>query len=1357
MLVTHSLTWFQFKMQLRFIYAIFLALTILARTNAFKFKTDESEKELGTESPILLKNPFAEAAKTSATDIEETDTPQEDANGDAVIFGDKQSLPLETKSVQEPSAKVKDDELITGDETLVDEEKARDEKSADSPNENEEVEGRFFLKDKLCALGLTSCEPKRGSSYHQHVDSTVGYAHGNVKYVQPVKVVPHGPPVPAIDLDNGYGAPKPSHHSQSSGYGAPKPSYNSPSDSYGPPKPSYTPTSGSYGAPKPSYNAPKPAYNAPSPSSSYGVPKPSHGNLTPTYGAPKPTYDAPKPVYKPSYNPPTDSYGVPKPSYNAPVDSYGAPLAKPSYQPPIYHSTGSFSSKFDVSESQNTGFVASSSSNANGNANFHHEHPFQTNFQSTNNKRENSQFGIGDVARPGQHNHFHATNVNHQSTGTFQQTQGNNGFSQNHNAFSQPQGIVPGVNSGHRQGRKDECLCVPVAECPTHSIVNSFIDYSQLIDPRTKKTIIEGENKVASAQNTDSLDLAKETTDVESNRARSLKLDILVEDVQDSPVKARSPEKVEAGSGDDAEIDVSAPRTDKITRTEESKRKRRDLTEQLPLAKDNESEDEEENIEATTRLLAEGEGQITDAEGRRLSNVLAEANEVTPEDENLSRDAIEIDLISEKDLEERKCPEYGCSTDDKSEPDFISIDDIIEQNEQKKKINLGEIGSTVSDKVTAASTSVKGGVDRFIGNIGNFFGINGTLQPTVGVSFGLPQAGPGYGGYAQNPLETGGAINPYYNSPNGLPVGAVDLNPLVSFQTTTNEEGELVAKPLINLHVTPNGCGIFGCDNDDPFNTKKSGNGGLLDFLFKNKNENSKQNYYQQEQQPNNYHTGQYDQFEPSSYIPTQQFVPYQPQQTTTQQYQSNYQPTYTRPIGPQVQSQSNPDRFFEDDSGSQSTVVHKHHHYHHHKVSGSNQGLNFGIVDDVYSRNPNIDETIEATNNVKRNTFGTVEEVPIEQVRPIGSQNKPKKGVRFPSARSLDRKKRSPDGVGHHGHHAGHHGHHDPNHHQAQFGHHDPNHQGQFGQHHPNHQTQFGQQPLPGQQVPQQNNGQFGVRPTLPSFEDLWISLSATLWSQRSEAPNLWRSRKRLCLLQSRQREYPWQVAILKKEEFDNVYLCGGSLIDGSHILTAAHCIDDYRPEQLRIRVGEWDVNNDSEFYPHVEFDASRIFIHDKFYEGNLYNDIAMVRINGYVDYVRNPHISPICLPDPQLDFSNRRCYVTGWGKDAFQEGNYQHVLKEVQVPVVRNDQCQRMLQQTRLGPNFELAQGFMCAGGEEGKDACKGDGGGPLVCQVNGLWQLAGIVSWGVGCGEYNVPGVYVKVSHYQDWIQEQLLRQN
>ena len=41
---------------------------------------------------------------------------------------------------------------------------------------------------------------------------------------------------------------------------------------------------------------------------------------------------------------------------------------------------------------------------------------------------------------------------------------------------------------------------------------------------------------------------------------------------------------------------------------------------------------------------------------------------------------------------------------------------------------------------------------------------------------------------------------------------------------------------------------------------------------------------------------------------------------------------------------------------------------------------------------------------------------------------------------------------------------------------------------------------------------------------------------------------------------EYPWQAALLKKEQYDNVYVCGGSLIDNTHLITAAHCITQYR-----------------------------------------------------------------------------------------------------------------------------------------------------------------------------------------------------
>jgi len=105
-----------------------------------------------------------------------------------------------------------------------------------------------------------------------------------------------------------------------------------------------------------------------------------------------------------------------------------------------------------------------------------------------------------------------------------------------------------------------------------------------------------------------------------------------------------------------------------------------------------------------------------------------------------------------------------------------------------------------------------------------------------------------------------------------------------------------------------------------------------------------------------------------------------------------------------------------------------------------------------------------------------------------------------------------------------------------------------------------------------------------------------------------------------------------------------------------------------FRIRIGEWDVNNESEFYNHVEYDVSEMFVHEDFYSGNLFNDIAVIRIRGFVDFEKNSHISPVCLPDRFTDFSGYRCQVTGWGKDAFTQGTYQNVLKEVEVPIINN-----------------------------------------------------------------------------------------
>ncbi|KAF3837355.1 hypothetical protein F7725_004819 [Dissostichus mawsoni] len=47
-------------------------------------------------------------------------------------------------------------------------------------------------------------------------------------------------------------------------------------------------------------------------------------------------------------------------------------------------------------------------------------------------------------------------------------------------------------------------------------------------------------------------------------------------------------------------------------------------------------------------------------------------------------------------------------------------------------------------------------------------------------------------------------------------------------------------------------------------------------------------------------------------------------------------------------------------------------------------------------------------------------------------------------------------------------------------------------------------------------------------------------------------------------------------------------------------------------------------------------------------------------------------------------------------------------------------------------------------------GDSGGPMMIKKGSVWVQSGVVSFGKGCTLPNVPGVYVRVSQFEDWIK-------
>lgn len=217
---------------------------------------------------------------------------------------------------------------------------------------------------------------------------------------------------------------------------------------------------------------------------------------------------------------------------------------------------------------------------------------------------------------------------------------------------------------------------------------------------------------------------------------------------------------------------------------------------------------------------------------------------------------------------------------------------------------------------------------------------------------------------------------------------------------------------------------------------------------------------------------------------------------------------------------------------------------------------------------------------------------------------------------------------------------------------------------------------------------------------------------------------------------EFPYLVS-LQTGSFG--HFCGGALISSDWVLTAAHCVKNIDLNMLQVVAGLQKLSDQNGVERH---EADDIIIHPGYDQATHDYDYALV---GLSDESRFPPVilntSEIDIPDNEAD--EPMAIIAGWGATT-QGGALSQNLLRANVPLVSKPRCNDVY------PG-KISDRMLCAGFERGgTDTCQGDSGGPLIIRSKrGRPLLAGVVSWGYGCGQAGKYGVYSKVSAAMDWI--------
>jgi secreted trypsin-like serine protease len=213
---------------------------------------------------------------------------------------------------------------------------------------------------------------------------------------------------------------------------------------------------------------------------------------------------------------------------------------------------------------------------------------------------------------------------------------------------------------------------------------------------------------------------------------------------------------------------------------------------------------------------------------------------------------------------------------------------------------------------------------------------------------------------------------------------------------------------------------------------------------------------------------------------------------------------------------------------------------------------------------------------------------------------------------------------------------------------------------------------------------------------------------------------------------QYPWTVFLATTS---NSQFCGGTLVKGNKVVTAAHCVSGRSAASTRVVWGREDKQSTAGVVANV----TKIWVHPSYTSASSGSDVAVLTLDRSISSAYLPLATP---SDTALYAAGTSATILGWGTTS-SGGSASRYLLKATVPVTSDATCKTAYS------NYSSTS-MVCAGYPQGgTDTCQGDSGGPIVAGG----KLIGATSWGRGCAAAGYPGVYSRIATYYNLLTTQI----